>query len=170
MEYAIVPIDESHVAGFHAALDAVAREKKYLAFLEAPPVEEIRKFILGQIEGRNPAFVALVKGEVAGWCDVTRRPRESRRHCGLLGMALLPAYRGGGIGRALMQAAIACAWEREFTRIELDVREDNVRAIALYKRLGFEVEGVKRNSLRVDGEYYDALLMSLLKEGARRSS
>jgi hypothetical protein len=46
----IVPIAEEHIPGFRAAVDVVAREKKYLAFLAAPPLEEVTRFVLGNIE------------------------------------------------------------------------------------------------------------------------
>jgi hypothetical protein len=48
--YEIIPIAEEHIPGFREALDVVAREKKFLAFLEAPPVEDTRRFILKNIE------------------------------------------------------------------------------------------------------------------------
>ncbi len=166
MRYGIVAISESHVEGFHAALDRVAREKRYLALLEAPPMEDTRKFVLENIRSGNPQFVAVVDGLVVGWCDVVRSPREIARHCGTLGVALIPEYRRAGLGRRLMQAAIAAAWARQFTRIELTVREDNAIAIALYKRLGFELEGLRRNAYRVDGRYENVLSMALLKDNA----
>ncbi len=166
MRYSVVPINEGHVTGFHAALDYVARERSYLAFLEAPPLEETRKFVLENLKNNNPAYVAIAEQTVAGWCDVIRIPRDTLRHCGMLGIALLPAFRGAGLGRQLMEATITAAWDRDFTRIELTVREDNVRAIALYKRLGFELEGVRRNGFRVDGQYRNVLSMALLKDHA----
>lgn len=164
MRYRIAPIDETHVEGFHSALDRVAREKKYLAMFKAPPVRSVRKFVLGNIRERNPTFVALAGDAVVGWCDVVRNPRDSWRHCGMLGIAVVPEHRGNGLGERLMKKAIAAAWRRDFTRIELTVREDNRRAIRLYGRLGFRLEGVLRRSFRVDGEYGNALAMALLKE------
>lgn len=66
-----------------------------------------------------------------------------------------------------MRAAIDGAWARGLTRIELSVRADNANAQALYKRLGFEPEGLRRRSVRVDGQYHDSLAMALLSdEGA----
>jgi len=50
MTYQIVPIAEEHISGFRAAVDVVARESKYLAFLEAPPSEETRRFVRRNIE------------------------------------------------------------------------------------------------------------------------
>jgi ribosomal protein S18 acetylase RimI-like enzyme len=163
----IAPTDETHVEGFHAALDRVAREKKYLAMFKAPPLRDIRKFVLNNIRKENPGFVALAGDEVVGWCDVVRRPQAAWMHCGVLGIAVVPEYRGKGLGERLMKKTIAASWARDFTRIELTVREDNRRAICLYGRLGFKLEGVLRRSFRVDGEYGNALAMALLREGPR---
>ena len=164
MDYAILPIAQEHVEGFHDALDRVARERKYLVYLEAPSIEKTREFILGNIRDGNPQYVALDGECVVGWCDVIRNPREASRHCGILGIAVVAEHRGQGIGRRLMTTVIDAAWERDFTRIELGVREDNRNAIALYRDLGFAVEGVRRKAIRIDGQYEDVVTMALLKE------
>jgi ribosomal protein S18 acetylase RimI-like enzyme len=165
MDYSIVPIAEEHIPGFHAAVDVVAREKRFLAFLEAPPVEETRKFVLSNIVEDSPQFVVLSDGNVVGWCDVirnTKRPVYS--HCGTLGIGLLPEFRGRGIGRQLMQTTIDAAWRSGITRIDLTVREHNANAIALYKKLGFQIEGLQRNAVRIDGQYQNVYAMALVRE------
>ncbi|HWE16654.1 MAG TPA: hypothetical protein VG758_05635 [Hyphomicrobiaceae bacterium] len=45
MPVTIAGIREEHIDGYHAALDAVARERRCLGFLEAPPVEMSRQFV-----------------------------------------------------------------------------------------------------------------------------
>jgi ribosomal protein S18 acetylase RimI-like enzyme len=161
----IVPIAPEHIPDFRAAVDIVAREKKYLAFLEAPPVEETTKFVLNNIEQKTPQFVVLIDGGVVGWCDVLRNTQRTvYSHCGTLGIGLLPQFRGQGIGRQLMQTTIDAAWQCGMTRIELTVREHNASAIALYKSLGFGVEGLQRNAVRIDGQYQNVYAMALLKE------
>ena len=85
------------------------------------------------------------------------------RHSGLLAVGVVPEHRGRGIGSELMERAIATAWRRHFTRIELTVREDNRPAIALYRRLGFKSEGTRQNAVRVDGKHFNLLAMALLK-------
>ena len=62
MEIYIVPIEEGHIEGFHRALDFVARERRYLSFLEAPPLESTRAFVLDNIKRGRPEFVAVVGG------------------------------------------------------------------------------------------------------------
>jgi len=164
VDYGIIPIAEEHIPGFHAAVDAVAREKKYLSFLEAPPLEQTTRFVLDNIEQKNPQFVVLIHGNVVGWCDVVRNTKRTvYSHCGTLGIGLLPEFRGQGIGRQLLQTAIGAACQCGMTRIELTVREHNANAIALYKSLGFEIEGLQRNAVRIDGQYQNVYAMALLK-------
>jgi GNAT superfamily N-acetyltransferase len=117
----ITPIRPNHIESFHRALDFVARERRYLSFLEAPPLEAIRTFVLGNIEQGTPQLVALSAGEVIGWCDVTRKPRPIYAHSGVLGMALLPAFRNRGIGRQLIDRTLTAARTFGFHRIELTV-------------------------------------------------
>src|SRR6185503_20916296 len=97
----VVPIAEEHIASFRAALDDVARERRFLIFLEAPPLEEVRAFVRHNIRKRNPAFVALAADEVIGWCDVVPLDRSTRAHTGTLGLAVTAPHRGRGVGTAL---------------------------------------------------------------------
>jgi RimJ/RimL family protein N-acetyltransferase len=164
MTYQIVPIAQEHIPGFHAAVDVVARERKYLAHLEAPPFAETRRFVLGNIEHGYPQFAVVSADTVVGWCDVL--PNQSRviySHCGTLGVGLLPEFRGKGIGRQLMQQTIDAAFAFGLTRIELTVREGNANAIALYESLGFEIEGFHRNAVCIEGQYENLHSMALLR-------
>src|SRR5262245_54295065 len=106
MPVEIVPVREEHIESFHAALDVVARERRYLTFLEAPPIELTRQFIGRSIANDHPHFVALQGDQVVGWCDVTPRDRPAIRHCGVLGIGVLPEWRGRGLGRQLMERAL----------------------------------------------------------------
>jgi RimJ/RimL family protein N-acetyltransferase len=160
----ITTIAERHIPSFREAVDVVAREGKFLAFLEAPALESTRAFVMNNIKQRHPQFVASDADRVVGWCDIIpNRSRHVHYHCGTLGIGLLPEYRGRGIGRALMQHTIAAAFAFGITRVELTVRKGNVNAIALYKHLGFAVEGLHRDAVCIDGRYEDLYSMALLK-------
>lgn len=158
----VVPAEERHIPGYHAALDAVARERRWLCFLQAPPLEKSAAFVRGLLAGNGVQTVAVDEaGRVVGWCDVSRGERESVRHTGTLGMGLLAEHRGRGVGRLLMEAALRDAKAQGVERVELEVFSSNAPAIALYRSLGFEQEGVKRRARKVDGRYEDILLMAL---------
>ncbi|GAA5170824.1 GNAT family N-acetyltransferase [Viridibacterium curvum] len=162
MSYRIEHISEQHIPGFHAAVDAVAREKQYLAFTAAPPLDETRNFVEGNLRSGNPQFVVLNGGHVVGWCDVVRLRQDAVRHGGILGIGLLPEWRGRGIGRELMAQTISSAWARGFTRIELGVLYSNQRGLRLYESLGFRHEGRRVAAICIDGQYQDSLVMALL--------
>ncbi len=164
---AILPIAPEHIPGFWRALDVVARERKYLASTEAPPIASTLEFVMSNIAARNPQLVALDKEEVVGWCDVRRGRWSAHAHCGTLGMGLLPDYRGKGLGRRLMEAALAAAHDEGFVRVELTAHADNLRAIALYEKLGFQREGVTRDSVCFDGRFVDSLVMALIDQENR---
>src|ERR1700730_1738299 len=159
----IVPIEEGHIDGFHRALDIVARERRYLAFLEAPPIEATRTFVLDNIKRGHPQFVAVsAKSEVVGWCDVTPMSTPSQAHRGVFGVGLLPQFRGQGLGPKPTRSALAAARAFGLHRVELTVRESNTGAIELYKKQGFEVEGVQRDAGLVDGVYENVVCMAVV--------
>ena len=164
MEWRIVPIAEEHIGSFRAVVDSVAREKRFLLFLEAPSLENCTAFVTENLRKGHAQFVALAGEQLVGWCDIIPIPRHAAAHVGVVGLGVLKDFRGQGIGPALLRAALEKARAKGLTRIELDVREDNRPAIALYERLGFEREGRKRNAVRVDGKYTDVIAMALLFE------
>jgi len=161
MTVEIWPITADDIEGFHRAVDVVARERKYLAFLEAPPLASAREFVLENIAKGNPQFVAIADGGVMGWCDIIRQSRPIHAHAGVLGLGLLPAYRGRGYGRKLIEATLHAAKLAGFRRVELAVHSDNPRAIALYERTGFVREGIKRRATYIDGQFGDAIMMAI---------
>jgi RimJ/RimL family protein N-acetyltransferase len=140
----------------------VAHERRFLALLEAPPEEDVRKYVRENIAKRAPHFVALVDSKVIGWCDIAIKPRPTLLHSGILGMGVISEYRGRGIGRAVLEATLQAAKARRMSRIELTVRVDNECAKRLYDRACFVVEGLCRRHMRVDGEFQDSWLMALL--------
>jgi RimJ/RimL family protein N-acetyltransferase len=158
----IVPISPGHIDSFHQTLDIVARERRYLAFFEAPPLETTRAFVLDNIKQGYPQFVVVADGEVVGWCDVTAKPRPIYAHVGVLGMGLLPQFRHQGLGTQLIRLSLDAARAFGFTRIELSVRQNNENAIALYKRFGFATEGFLRSGVKINGDYENLILMGLL--------
>jgi RimJ/RimL family protein N-acetyltransferase len=166
----IVAAAEAHVESFHRCLDQVARERRYLGFLAAPPLEDTRAYLRSLRDGSGLQVVAVDDAnDVVGWCDVVSGSREGFRHSWRLGMGLLPDVRGRGIGERLARAAIDAAIERGAERIELEVFRSNSRAIALYERLGFQHEGVRRRARKLDGQYDDDVLMAMLIGPAHRA-
>jgi ribosomal protein S18 acetylase RimI-like enzyme len=157
----ILPIAKEYIEGFHHCLDSVARERRHLAFVQAPPLESVRHFVLSNIARNMPQFVALSGDEVVGWCDISPMELEGFTHCGELGMGVRKDLRRLGIGTRLLEYTIGRAREMGLERIELEVFTSNTAAIRLYEKAGFVVEGVKKKGRCLDGEYDDVVLMTL---------
>lgn len=74
-------------------------------------------------------------------------------------VAVLPRYRKLGIGKCIMQKALDIAKARGAVSMTLEVRPSNTPAMALYKKLGFEHAGVRKNYYEDTQE--DAIIMWL---------
>lgn len=164
MNLSIESIDPKHFDGLRAALDSVARERRFLAFTEAPPPAQSRAFYEAVIADASILLVAVLDGAVVGWCDVLPTHGQACAHVGGLGMGVIASARGRGTGTRLLKTAIDSAWAAGLTRIELIVRADNADAKALYERHGFVVEGLQRQAFRLDGVYFDGISMALLRD------
>lgn len=160
----ISAIAEEHIESFHHCLDIVARERRWLALVKAPSLDDARQHILKGIADDVPRFVALNGVEVIGWCDITPSPHEGFSHSGRLGMGVLDGWRGQGIGRRLMVTTLEKAKQIGLERVELEVFASNEPGIGLYKKAGFAIEGIWKKARKIDGCYEDVIQMALFFE------
>ena len=110
-------------------------------------------------------LVAEIGSSVAGYAELeTWLDRPRLRHGGEIDMvATHPAFRGRGVGQALLEAMIALARDwLQLSRLQLYVWDGNERALDLYRSNGFEVEGRLRDYVFVEGKHRDAFIMSIL--------
>jgi GNAT superfamily N-acetyltransferase len=89
-------------------------------------------FLLAARDGRDAEAVCQMRYRLSLWTGAD--------DCWLEDLFVEEVARGGGLGRALVSAAIDRARERGCRRIELDVNEQNTEAIAFYESLGFTTE------------------------------
>jgi ribosomal protein S18 acetylase RimI-like enzyme len=116
-------------------------------------------------DGRSaPGDVLLAEtgGAIAGYVQIGRpTPVPSNAHVLMVrGLAVDPDRRGAGIGRALVEAAVAEARTRGGRRLTLRVLGPNAPARAVYAAAGFVVEGILREEFHLDGGYVDDVLMA----------
>jgi RimJ/RimL family protein N-acetyltransferase len=160
--FRVVSIEDEHIPSFQRAVAEVSAERLFLATFEGFSVESTRQFVESNRAKGMPNLVAVCGDTVIGWCDVSSYDKITMRHCGVLGMGVLQAYRGKGVGKALITMALEAANAAGLTRVELIVRDGNAAAVALYKAVGFQLEGVQRRACLVDGVYFDHIMMAVL--------
>lgn len=153
--------DSAYAASYAAAVDAVARERRFLAGTRGFPLEQSRDFVAHVVQNHLPQYFALVGGVVAGWCDILPKQHEGMTHVGVLGMGVRMEFRRRGIGRELLALCLAHAREVcGLEKVELEVFAGNRGAIALYEQAGFVCEGKLLRARKLDGITDDIVLMA----------
>lgn len=117
---------------------------------------------------RKPGSVLLVDSigkKKLGFLHIEPRGPHKLRHTAELTMGVSPEARGLGIGRELLDAALEkLRAEGIIEIVYLTVRADNIAAIRLYERCGFESLALLERDLQIDGRYCDGVLMRRLIE------
>ncbi|WP_102691934.1 GNAT family N-acetyltransferase [Rummeliibacillus pycnus] len=131
------------------------------AFIDIPGFEQIIKTDTDM--PRNLFLVSVVQGNIVGFsrCEGTYLHRFS--HKVEFGVCVLKEFWGYGIGKNLLKETIQWADSNGITKITLNVLETNEKAINLYKKLGFEIEGILKNDrILSDHNYYNTVMMGRL--------
>jgi ribosomal protein S18 acetylase RimI-like enzyme len=107
------------------------------------PTDRLKRQSFRRLIGRPSAsvLVAQVGGEVAGYCIVLFRGGNPGAR--LYSISTAPGMAGQGLGLALIEAAERAAVERGKHSLRLEVRQDNERAVSIYRRAGFQPTGSK---------------------------
>ncbi|MCL1906121.1 MAG: GNAT family N-acetyltransferase [Clostridiales bacterium] len=135
------------------------------------PSESLQKNedFLRNMDANSHHFVAIIPDEaglekVIGMAGLTVFANPRRRHGADLGMMVHKDYQGQGVGKKLIETLLDMAdnWLM-LVRVELGVYTDNERAINMYKKYGFEPEGIKRKDAVRSGQYVDVLMMARIK-------
>lgn len=131
---------------------------------EIAMTEEKERIYLSHIQSSSDAIMisAVVDGKIvanAGFNPVSKL--EKCKHRAEFGISIQKEYWGRGIGSHIMAAILEAARQAGYEQIELDVVADNARAIALYKKFGFEIYGTHEKAYRCrNGKYQTLYLMS----------
>ena len=124
----------------------------------ARPAEDLAAFQ----RGNGTILLAEVGGKPAGYLTATGGRLRRTRGVVTAKLGVLPERQGRGVGTRLLAAAEAWVRGRGGHRLELTVAAPNLRAHALYRRLGFVDEGRLRESLRLPEGFCDELILAKL--------
>ncbi|HBR02126.1 MAG TPA: GNAT family N-acetyltransferase [Ruminiclostridium sp.] len=167
MDFTIRPVK----AGDGAGINELRRMPGVFENILGIPSERIKRNedFIQSLDENNHQLVATAKtpsGEelIIGCAGLTVYTNPRMRHSGGIGIMVHRDYQNKGVGTALMKALLDIAdhWLM-LVRVELTVFEDNIRAIHLYEKLGFEKEGLKKMAAIRNGRYANEFLMARIK-------
>ncbi|MCX3066814.1 GNAT family N-acetyltransferase [Cetobacterium somerae] len=145
----------------------VGKETTYLSFGENEYLVTIEQQIstIKEINTskNNIMVLALVNSKIIGIGTISSSKRKKSEHVGILGIVVSQNYFNNGIGSRIIKYLIDwCKTNKITTKVSLSVRKDNLKAVALYEKFGFSIEGVLKNETLIDGKYFDILAMGLM--------
>lgn len=171
----VLVIREAAVEDARAVLDyveGISGESDFLSFgpgefelTEAEEEDFLRKY---RDSDSQLYIVGLIDDTVVSTLTFSAGRRLRVRHSGEFSMSVRKQHWGLGIGSLMLDTLIDWArGTRIVKKINLRVRTDNQRAIVLYKRKGFVIEGTIRREVFLDGKYFDHHWMGLELSGVR---
>ena len=138
-------------------------ETKFMMFEpgERPTdINIIKNIIEKSINGDDLVLVATDEESIVGFISVQKGEYKRIKHTGYVVVGIREKYRGKGIGSKLFSELDIWAIENKITRLELSVICSNTIAKHLYEKNGFEVEGIRKNAMIIDGKYVDEFSMA----------
>ena len=124
-------------------------------------VDEEERYLSRVGEDPNAAMIlCFVDGRLAGNCQLVRKTKAKNRHRASIGIAIIKEFWGLGIGTAMFEALTDIGRQWDLLQLELEVIEGNERAMALYRKMGFETVSHVPNAIRMpDGSFAKEYLM-----------
>lgn len=111
---------------------------------------------------KSGVFIACEEDQVLAYLIVQNENPQRVSHRAYIVAGVHSDSRGKGVGKALFSHVITWAKSVDLHRLELTVIAENESAVALYQKMGFEIEGVKRDSLFINDGYVDEYYMAKL--------
>lgn len=164
MKYRDLTVDEA--GQFWDLMNRLDYETKYMLYEPGERksnLAELESVIRDSAEGKDFLLVAEADDRLVGYISAQRGRMNRIAHSAYIVVGILKDYRGRGIGTEFFRRLDAWAERENVTRLELTVICENSVAQRLYVRNGFEIEGVKRKSVCVDGKYLDEYYMAKLR-------
>lgn len=132
---------------------------------ERKTIVEKQRMQLEMIEKQENATILLAeeKGELIGYLITIGGTAQRKKHTAYVVIGVLDQHKGKGIGTALFEQLDKWAIVHGIVRLELTVVTQNEAGVSLYKKMGFEVEGIKRKSFLVKEQFLDEFYMAKIR-------
>lgn len=155
-------IDKGEVRMYFECLKKIDQETKFMMF-EPDERQFDENLITSYLTNKDDLFIgAFSEHEIVGILSEKRGSFRRIRHSAYIVIGIRQAFQRQGIGSKLFDKLDEWARKNQLKRLELTVEVSNTPAINLYEKQGFSIEGIKRKTMLVDGEFVDEYMMAKL--------
>jgi RimJ/RimL family protein N-acetyltransferase len=114
-------------------------------------------------------FVVEREDQLVGFLGAFGGTYRRNRHSAYIVIGIRQFFAGRGIGKQLFEVLETWAVDHELHRLELTVMCHNERAVHLYQKMGYKIEGVKKDSLWINGRYVDEYYLAKILNPSQRA-
>lgn len=115
-------------------------------------------------------FVVEHENQLAGFLGAFGGNYHRNRHSAYIVIGIRQEFAGQGIGKQLFETLEEWAVDHQLHRMELTVMCHNERATHLYQKMGYKTEGIKQDSLWINGKYVDEYYMAKILNPSQRTA
>jgi ribosomal protein S18 acetylase RimI-like enzyme len=175
LTFTVRQADQDDIDGLSEVVRTVAEEGSYIEAETVADVIDHERVVTRHNAVRSRLFFVATVDEVdganvgdggandgiMGWVHLDMPEAEKLAHTAVLTVGIDPAYRGHGVGSALLQRGMDWARERGFEKLYNSIPSTNEGAIAFLEAHGWVTEAVRHDHYRVDDEYADEVMMAV---------
>lgn len=159
-------INADEAINLYQCMTQIDKETQFMLYLPDERSFETLK-LYEDIQQNYYIGVKKNDGTIVGYISLHISKIEKVKHIGYITTGLMEDYQQQGFATKMFDEMMKWAKSQGLRRLELTVLTHNNPAIGLYEKIGFMIEGIKRESIYMDGLYHDELYMAkmLNKEG-----
>jgi RimJ/RimL family protein N-acetyltransferase len=154
------PVDENDAQDIIMHVETIVKAGRYLQKEEPRTLEEEIKFILETRLKGNMYTAVERNGEVVGIARVLKGELEMKKHTGIFRTWIHPDSQGLGIGKQVMNYTLRWGLTNHLHKLWLTVFSGNEKAVLVYEKSGFIIEGRQKNQVVIDGNFEDEIFMA----------
>ncbi|WP_247008265.1 GNAT family N-acetyltransferase [Halorientalis litorea] len=158
----IRPARQDDIAGIVGTVRQVAREGTYIEAENVAQQLDYEESLLRHNEFESRVFfVATVEDEVVGWVHLDVPEIDKLEHTAELTVGIVEEYRGHGIGSRLLERGLEWAADAGLSKVYNSFPATNEAAIEFFEDHGGDIEAVRSDHYRIDGDPVDEVMMGI---------
>ena len=158
----IRPARQDDIAGIVGTVRQVAREGTYIEAENVAQQLDYEESLLRHNDFESRVFfVATVEDEVVGWVHLDVPEIDKLEHTAELTVGIVEEYRGHGIGSRLLERGLEWAADTGLSKVYNSFPATNEAAIQFFDDHGGEIEAVRSDHYRIDGDPVDEVMMGI---------
>ncbi|MCM3719601.1 GNAT family N-acetyltransferase [Fictibacillus phosphorivorans] len=154
------PVEEKDAQDIIKHVETIIQAGRYLQKEKPRSLEEEIKFIQ-EVRLKNNMYTAVERnGKVVGIARVIKGELIMKSHTGIFRTWIHPDSQGLGIGKQVMNYTLEWGRTNQLHKLWLTVFSGNEKAVKVYEKSGFIIEGRQKNQAFIDGKFEDEIFMA----------